>query len=382
MATSTSSTSADRSSASARALAAATSTKARPSPLPTPQSATFPSSLQSPLPTPGFLQAERNKASMKTPLTPPPAYLDFLRNLDAKSLKSPLATSKSVNFSFSEAQRSPYPWPSQPASARPILNTQEGAASKLSAVSNASVTPNKPTASISPPPATGSCSKPHSRRVSDGDEPSSLAKCRSTSLPTHAKPPQPNRRPSLIIPESPKSRSFSAMSPPSAHVSRARSPATANAARSYYTTISPDGSTPRALSAPALGKPTTRPYCVRHVITRTVTYTRPAGTTASIPGVTSGIEAAASTGSRSTSSASGSEGRERTPKEDVMKLDTILNSTTDDPESGQKRKSNTDGHAKTTDSPLEQYAEARTSSRPSTKPLVGEVPLGKRRKVL
>lgn len=368
MAAPTATASADVSSASAKAIAAATSTKSRPSPLPTPQSATFPSSLQTPGMTPGFLQAERNRANMKTPITPPPAYLDFLRNVDAKGLRTPLATSKSANFSFSEAQRSPYPWPRQPASARLASGAQDPPASRTSRV------PSPPT--TAPIIATNG-NNSLIRRASDGSEPTSASQVHlPTVLPSHSKPNQPVRRPSVVIPESPSQPSFSAMSPPTAHVSKARSPLTANAARDYYMNISPDGTTPRSASAPALGKQT---YTVRHVITRTVTYTRPVPS----PGAYAGHLAP---NSRPTSSGS-RDSRERTPKEDVMKLDSILNSTTDEPDSGQKRKPEVKAEEPEKEqederSPVEQLVDARTTSTgPGSMPLVGEVPSGKRRKV-
>ena len=70
--------------------------------LDTPVSATYPSELRSPLiGTPTFIKREED---MKTPITPPTAYVDFLKAL-SPTLMSPLATSSSQRFPVNEGER-------------------------------------------------------------------------------------------------------------------------------------------------------------------------------------------------------------------------------------------------------------------------------------
>ncbi|KAF2239377.1 hypothetical protein EV356DRAFT_515573 [Viridothelium virens] len=84
-------------------MAAATATIAtRPPALDTPVSATYPSELRSPLVgTPTFIKREED---MKTPITPPAAYVDFLKAL-SPTLMSPLATGSSQKFPINEGGR-------------------------------------------------------------------------------------------------------------------------------------------------------------------------------------------------------------------------------------------------------------------------------------
>lgn len=73
-----------------------------------------------------------------------------------------------------------------------------------------------------------------------------------------------------------------------------------------------------------------------------------------------------------------------------MKLDTILNSTTDEADPGQKRKPEVKAEedeqqqdaSRSTVSPIEQLVDAQQpSSHSPSRPLIGEVPFGKRRRV-
>ncbi|KAF2842961.1 hypothetical protein M501DRAFT_926345 [Patellaria atrata CBS 101060] len=76
---------------------ATTTTKPQLSALKTPASATFPSELRSPMVgTPTYIKLEDGK---KTPITPPAAYVDFLKAL-SPVLMSPLATGQSTKFNF------------------------------------------------------------------------------------------------------------------------------------------------------------------------------------------------------------------------------------------------------------------------------------------
>ncbi|KAK4500307.1 hypothetical protein PRZ48_008496 [Zasmidium cellare] len=67
--------------------------------LQTPGSGTFPSELLSPMaPSPSFSKRED---ALKTPITPPSAYLDFLKNF-SPAIQSPASTGTSARFSFHE----------------------------------------------------------------------------------------------------------------------------------------------------------------------------------------------------------------------------------------------------------------------------------------
>ncbi|KKY16761.1 hypothetical protein UCDDS831_g06825 [Diplodia seriata] len=90
---------------------AATSAKPTLPALKTPVSATYPSELRSPqVATPSFVKREEGE---KTPITPPAAYVDFLKAL-SPALMSPMPTGTSTKFTFEErpptATLSPGAW--------------------------------------------------------------------------------------------------------------------------------------------------------------------------------------------------------------------------------------------------------------------------------
>ncbi|KAF1355081.1 hypothetical protein BDV97DRAFT_366270 [Delphinella strobiligena] len=89
-------------STSSTSMVVATNRDARPKPklstLQTPVSASYPSEIRSPLPgTSAYIKKEEN---IKTPITPPNAYLDFLKNM-SPGLMSPAPTGTNSHFSFS-----------------------------------------------------------------------------------------------------------------------------------------------------------------------------------------------------------------------------------------------------------------------------------------
>ncbi|KAB8336757.1 hypothetical protein FH972_021066 [Carpinus fangiana] len=242
--------------------------KHRPAPftdLKTPLSA---QSIQSPLSTSTPTWMRRDAApsgSMKTPVTPPSAYLDFLKAM-SPGMASPLSTGASSHFTFTASARSPaYPPPKSasftagpgPLSARPTLPSQPSNTSVTSASSAASAATTDSTLTTTSAPAASNPAN-SSRRVervvpvppSPALPPRPATAATTTGcFPTPARPGPPPRRPSVIIPESPSSSTFS--------------PATLSGS---YTPIS-------AIRSPA-GKGTTSPVVVRHVVTRTITYTR------------------------------------------------------------------------------------------------------------
>lgn len=245
-------------SATATATMAAAGFDKRPvksaSQLQTPGSGTFPSETLSPMaPSPGLLRRD----DLKTPITPPSAYLDFLKNMPT-SMLSPSPSATSSRFSFSDRHidraselRSDAERPSSINSpmSQPYLSRN------TSYDSNASVSTNSTTQSISSLPSAGGSkrSKPESPRVVIPPSP-------------FAKPAQPGsaRGPRLRIPQSPFSPAL-----PSAH--------SAHSMPSYSSTplsAAPWSASfsPRDVDVDANGKP--GKVSVRQVVTRTVTYCR------------------------------------------------------------------------------------------------------------
>ncbi|KAI9823746.1 MAG: hypothetical protein M1832_002303 [Thelocarpon impressellum] len=185
-------------------------------PLKTPQSASFPSELpRSPLPG-GVAELVKQEEGIKTPITPPTAYMDFLKALSSPSLGSPTAGDKSGKSS-------------------PTSNASSG--------------------------SSGSCSCEARRSPRYFAVPPS-----PYSKPLSAPATGPSRR--LKIPQSPMwSPIDSPMTP--------MTPMSARSVRSPFGIRSPtewdvDGRV-RAFDAPQIRQ--TKPVSVRQVVTRTVTYT-------------------------------------------------------------------------------------------------------------
>lgn len=238
---------------------ATTDSKPTLSALKTPVSATYPSELRSPFPlsasTPTFAAIKREREeAIKTPITPPTAYLDFLKTL-SPVLMSPMSTGTSSKFVFEG-------------------NRPTSMASVTSSASSASYTstshPVDKEKSVTSTPATSrasSCSETDRVKQEPAAEvpmtaplPKEQPKEQTVTIP----PPSPFRRPSsartprLYIPQSPYHSPATVRSPASAN--------SAKSANSPYSAVSPrtwdyDRTTGR-----------TRRVSVRKVVTRTVTY--------------------------------------------------------------------------------------------------------------
>lgn len=241
-------------SATATATMAAAGFDKRPSShaassLQTPGSGTFPSELRSPMvASPSLLKKDD---ALKTPITPPSAYLDFLKNM-SPALMSPLPTGTSTHFKFPEKSSSRVseigvdkpihsPATSQPALSR---NTSFESASS-SSTSSIESTVSHSSAN------TRSRSKPQSPRITI--PPSSFA------MPAPRSSRTPRR---LHIPQSPFTPALS-----SAHSMPSPYSGTPLSAAPWSATYSPRDADPEANGKP--GK-----VSVRQVVTRTVTYCR------------------------------------------------------------------------------------------------------------
>ncbi|KAF2090658.1 hypothetical protein K490DRAFT_71032 [Saccharata proteae CBS 121410] len=213
---------------------ATTSTKPALSALKTPLSATYPSELRSPMPgTPSFIKREEGE---KTPITPPAAYVDFLKAL-SPVLMSPIPTGTSSKFSFNDRPQT----------------------SRTSSSSTASSTTSSMTST-----ATDVAEKPESPAASQPSSPTpstATAPTKEVVIP----PPSPfvrpmsARTPRLRIPASPFSAGLN-------------SPMSARSLHSPYSaTMSPSSWT---VDGKAKEGNSTRAVSVRQVVTRTVTYSR------------------------------------------------------------------------------------------------------------
>ncbi|KAI4736413.1 hypothetical protein E4T50_13075 [Aureobasidium sp. EXF-12298] len=207
--------------------------------LQTPLSASYPSEVKSPFPgTPSFIKREEN---IKTPVTPPVAYLDFLKSMST-GLASPLTTGTSSKFHFgdkvhSEAieetdEKTP---DATPEAVQPALSRTNSTSSE-SSVTTISETKRKV--------------KPQSPRVII--PPSPFAKPRSAKLPR-----------SIQVPPSPTSPA-NLRSPMSARTHHEPHSASALSGKPWSAEYSPT----EAESS------TTSKMSVRQVVTRTVTYSR------------------------------------------------------------------------------------------------------------
>lgn len=218
--------------------------------LQTPGSGTFPSELRSPMvASPSLLKKDD---ALKTPITPPSAYLDFLKNM-SPALMSPLPTGTSTHFKFPAEKTSNRisevgvdkpihsPAASQPALSR---NTSFESASSSSTSSTESVVSHSSA-------NTTSRSKPQSPRITI--PPSSFA------MPAPRSSRTPRR---LHIPQSPFTPALS-----SAHSMPSPYSGTPLSAAPWSATYSPRDADPEANGKP--GK-----VSVRQVVTRTVTYCR------------------------------------------------------------------------------------------------------------
>ncbi|PSN64815.1 hypothetical protein BS50DRAFT_45041 [Corynespora cassiicola Philippines] len=226
---------------------AATDSKPTLSALKTPLSATYPSELRSPMvhsaSTPTFTTIKRED-SLKTPITPPTAYLDFLKTL-SPVLMSPMPTGTGTKFVF-EGNR--------PTSMTSVTSSASSGTFTSTSAPTDKATPSSPASSR----ASSCCNCDHPKQ----DPPKSAppTKVQTVTIP----PPSPftraasARTPRLYIPQSPYSSS-TVQSPSSAQSS-------AHSTKSPYSAVSPktwdvEKKTGR-----------TRRVSVREVVTRTVTY--------------------------------------------------------------------------------------------------------------
>lgn len=203
-------------------------------------SATYPSELRSPMvhsaTTPIFANIKREADDLKTPLTPPTAYLEFLRTL-SPVLSSPMSTGASTRFVF-EANR-------------PVSVTSSASSASFTSTS-APVDKDSPATSRS-----SSCSR---CEQSKDDPPMSAppTKLQTVTIPPPSpfNRPQSARTPRLYIPQSPYSPA------------NIRSPASAKSVQSPFSAMSPKTWDAEKKTGRS------RRVSVREVVTRTVTYSR------------------------------------------------------------------------------------------------------------
>ncbi|KAF2645484.1 hypothetical protein P280DRAFT_121258 [Massarina eburnea CBS 473.64] len=229
---------------------ATTDSKPTLSALKTPLSATYPSELRSPMvhsaSTPTFA-AIKKEDSLKTPITPPTAYLDFLKSM-SPVMMSPMSAGPSPTFVF-QANR-----PTSHASVTSAASTASFTSTSGPAPKTAASTPASSRAS--------SCSNCESVKQ---EPPKTAPLSRAAPLikdtvvtippPSPFTRPQSARTPRLYIPQSPYSPAT------------VRSPASANSANSPYSAVSP-----KTWDADSKKTGRTRRVSVREVVTRTVTY--------------------------------------------------------------------------------------------------------------
>ncbi|KAK5109719.1 hypothetical protein LTR62_006559 [Meristemomyces frigidus] len=230
--------------------------------LQTPRSGGLPSELRSPLAgSPGFLKQRDNE--LKTPITPPSAYLDFLKNMPP-ALMSPAPTGTSARFSFHGDKPDRYSdKASDTSTQRPSISppTSEPTLSRNTSYNSTTSTSTSSSAqSISTSASFPSArrQRPESPRVTI--PPSSFAKPALRSARTPRK---------LTIPQSPYSTGLPSASMPSARSVSTPYTSTPLSAAPWSATYS---SARRDLEIDTTSKP--GKVSVKQVVTRTVTYCR------------------------------------------------------------------------------------------------------------
>ncbi|QIX00051.1 hypothetical protein AMS68_005568 [Peltaster fructicola] len=214
--------------------------------LQTPGSGTFPSAMRSPsLYSPGFL---RKEDAMKTPLTPPSAYLDFLKNIPP-ALMSPMPTSTSSRFNFNEKSSNtlePALSTGSTPATQPALSRNTSYSSEASTTSSSTTVSEQSITTTTTTQTNNKKNRPESPRIIVPPSPFVKPGPRSARTP---------RR--LQIPQSPYSPAMN----------------TANSAQSPLSATPWSASfSPRDADPEVNGKPGR--VSVRHVVTRTVTYCR------------------------------------------------------------------------------------------------------------
>lgn len=238
--------------------------------LQTPGSGTFPSELCSPMAvSPGFLK--QRDADLKTPITPPSAYLDFLKSM-SPAIMSPATSSTSARFSFNEKQ-----------SEKSFERSFENSSDKGSEASLEKHSTSPPTCH---PPLSRNSSHDSASSVNTTTTASSERSTTSTAGASGAASTGKVRpeSPRVTIPPSP----FAKPAPKSARTPRLRIPQSPfspvpGSAHSAHSATSPFVPTPlsaapwsasyeRNVDTEANGQPGR--VSVRQVVTRTVTYCR------------------------------------------------------------------------------------------------------------
>ncbi|OCL10884.1 hypothetical protein AOQ84DRAFT_374502 [Glonium stellatum] len=234
---------------------ATTSTKPALSALKTPISATYPSELRSPMvSTPTYIKREEGQ---QTPITPPAAYLDFLKTL-SPVLMSPLPSGASTKFTFGENR------PSSTYSTTSITSTTSTASTDSATSTSGPIPADKPSPTSSNRSSRASsccnCEHPMSPPSTTSPAPAKVEMAISIPPPSPFMRPMSARTPRLFIPQSPFTPAT------------ARSPMSAHSVHSPYSaTMSPRS---WDLEKSKVGGSTTRAVSVRQVVTRTVTYSR------------------------------------------------------------------------------------------------------------
>ncbi|KAF2015932.1 hypothetical protein BU24DRAFT_187987 [Aaosphaeria arxii CBS 175.79] len=213
--------------------------------LKTPLSATYPSELRSPMihsaATPTFIKRED---SLKTPITPPTAYLDFLKTL-SPALMSPMPTGTSTKFTF-EVPR--------PTSMTSVTSSGSSASLTSTSAPVEKATPSSPSSSR----ASSCCNCDQTKPEPPKSAPlkSAPPKVDTVTIPPPSPFPRPQsaRAPRLYIPQSPYSPAT------------VRSPSSAHSVGSPYSALSP-----KTWDLEKKGGRSRR-VSVREVVTRTVTY--------------------------------------------------------------------------------------------------------------
>ncbi|KAI9658818.1 MAG: hypothetical protein M1831_003844 [Alyxoria varia] len=369
----------------------------------TPLSATYPSAINSPMSTssPRFLRPNTagTNESARTPLTPPSAYFDFLRVHSPASTNTPLSTGTSTHFSFS-GLKSPAWAAGERQFAKPLTPTTRPALASASSQSScdsdssyasalSSASSNALSAAAGPTSApTANSGKPLLRHASGNPTatvPATKASCPPPSClnsTSDAPVPQsatrrtsddPPRRPSLVIPPSPTS-SFTNVQPMSAASSTMSAPGgTVNSAANSAASPNPWSalSAGRSPHPNKSGAASASPVTIRHVVTRTVTWSRPAGAS-SHKGSALGRSAVTGKTKRSQSPLVNTTDESSIPSESDEKTETEKAEGDDETAPAAVKCSH---HERNTSS------ESAKSDQSQRKPLVGEAPKGKRRRV-
>ncbi|KAJ8603874.1 hypothetical protein MRB53_042049 [Persea americana] len=225
----------------------------------TPGSGTFPSEIaRSPMAcSPGFL---RNQEAMRTPLTPPSAYLDFLKQM-TPAMPSPMSTGRSSRFHFGDEK-----------------------CERLSEITN-----DKPATSASPPDSQPALSRNTSYESNLSNSSTNTSVSDYSAIQTAAariEPPLSARirpeSPRIVIPPSPHAQFAKPGQPRSSRTPKRlqipTSPFSPNNGASPYSSTPLSGAPWSASFSPsnadpeANGKPGR--VSVRHTVTRTIVYCR------------------------------------------------------------------------------------------------------------